>query len=96
MSVESAFQSVLDRVHQGQRATAVSGLLGLGIAHTTWRLSRKKPVVFVCRSGQLDDAVRDLRFFAGPQTASRILGLPADERTPYHATSPDPLRGYTS
>ncbi len=91
MSVESAFQSVLDRVHQGQRATAVSGLLGLGIAHTTWRLSRKKPVVFVCRSGQLDDAVRDLRFFAGPQTASRILGLPADERTPYHATSPDPL-----
>ena len=91
MSVESAFESVLASVHQGQRATAVSGLLGLGIAHTTWKLSRRKPVVLVCRSGQLEDLIRDLRFFAGPKLAHRVLGLPADERTPYHATSPDPL-----
>ncbi|HEY1099172.1 MAG TPA: transcription-repair coupling factor, partial [Myxococcota bacterium] len=91
MSVESAFATVVDNVRKGQRATAVSGLLGLGIAHTAWRLSRDKPVVFVCRSGQLEDTVRDLRFLAGPTRANRILALPADERTPYHATSPDPL-----
>ena len=91
MSVESAFASVVDRVRHGQRRTAVTGLLGLGIAHTVWRLSRQRPVVFICRSGQSDDVVRDLRFLAGPAAASRILTLPADERTPYHATSPDPL-----
>jgi transcription-repair coupling factor (superfamily II helicase) len=91
MSVESAFASVVDRVRHGQRRTAVTGLMGLGIAHTVWRLSRQRPVVFICRSGQSDDVVRDLRFLAGPAAASRILTLPADERTPYHATSPDPL-----
>src|SRR5690606_14003742 len=31
-----------------------------------------------------------LRFLAR-EDASRVLVLPADERTPYHATSPDPL-----
>lgn len=90
MFVESAFGSFLMRVAQGQRRVAVTGLMGLGVAHAVWRVSRKKPVVFVCRSGQLDEALRDLRFVAGAD-AHRIFALPADERTPFHATSPDPL-----
>ncbi len=91
MSAESAFASVVDRHRQGQRRIAVSGLMGLGVAHTVWRLSQDRPVVFVCRSGQLDDVVRDLRFVAGADNVDRVVVLPADERTPYHATSPDPL-----
>ena len=89
MSAEQSFSTLVDRIKQG-RAAAVSGLFGLGIAHTTWALAKQKPVVFVCRSGQLDDIVRDLRFVAGAD-AHRVLTLPADDRTPYHATSPDPV-----
>jgi transcription-repair coupling factor (superfamily II helicase) len=90
MSVESAFASFLERVAQGQRRVAITGLLGLGVAHAVWRVSRRKPVVFVTRSGALEETLRDLRFVAGAN-AHRVFALPADERTPYHATSPDPL-----
>jgi transcription-repair coupling factor (superfamily II helicase) len=90
MSVESAFGSFLERVAQGQRTVAVTGLMGLGVAHAVWRVSRRKPVVFVTRSGTLEETLRDLRFVAGAE-AHRVFSLPADERTPYHATSPDPL-----
>jgi transcription-repair coupling factor (superfamily II helicase) len=90
MSVESAFASFLERVAQGQRRVAVTGLMGLGLAHSVWRVSRRKPVVFVTRSGALEETLRDLRFVAGAD-AHRVFALPADERTPYHATSPDPL-----
>ncbi len=90
MSAESAFQTLLERVKQGRAHTEVLGLFGLASAHAVWKLAQLRPVVFVCRSGQLDDVLRDLRFLAGPR-APRVLALPADERTPYHASSPDPV-----
>jgi transcription-repair coupling factor (superfamily II helicase) len=91
MSTENAFATLLARVKTKQPKTEVTGLFGLGVAHTVIALSDVRPVVFVCRSGQLDDTLRDLRFVAGPARAERIIALPADERTPYHATSPDPI-----
>ena len=90
MSAESSFSALLERVKQGQSHTEVIGLFGLATAHAVWKLAQLRPVVFVCRSTQLDDVLRDLRFLAGPR-ASRILALPPDERTPYHASSPDPV-----
>ncbi len=53
-------------------------------------MARVRPVVWVPKSGTLDDAMRDLRFLAG-SAHERVLALPADERTPYHTSSPDPL-----
>jgi transcription-repair coupling factor (superfamily II helicase) len=91
MSTESAFATLLTRVKTRQPKTEVTGLMGLGLAHAVVALSNVRPVVFVCRSGQLDDVLRDLRFIAGAGAADRVIALPADERTPYHATSPDPL-----
>ncbi|MDP2340522.1 MAG: transcription-repair coupling factor [Deltaproteobacteria bacterium] len=91
MSAESAFTTLLERVKLGQPHTEVIGLFGLATAHAVWKLAQIRPVVFVCRSGQLDDVLRDLRFMAGPARAHRVLALPADERTPYHASSPDPV-----
>jgi transcription-repair coupling factor (superfamily II helicase) len=90
VSAEASFQELVARA-KGRRPAKVSGLLGLGAAHTLLRLARERPVVWVCRGQNVDDALRDLRFLAGPARADRILSLPADERTPYHATSPDPL-----
>ena len=91
MSAESAFQELLDRVRAG-RATKVTGLAGVGAAHATWSLAAVRPVVYVARGAQsADEALRDLKFVGGPARAARVLSLPADERTPYHATSPDPL-----
>jgi transcription-repair coupling factor (superfamily II helicase) len=91
MSTESAFSTLLARVRTQQRTCEVTGLMGLGVAHAVVALSALRPVVFVCRSGQLDDIMRDLRFVGGPSLAPGIIALPADERTPFHATSPDPL-----
>lgn len=91
MSSESAFSTLLERVKQGHHHTEVLGLYGLASAHAVWKLAQWQPVVFVCRGGQLEDVLRDLRFCAGPERASRVLALPADERTPYHASSPDPV-----
>ena len=90
MSVESAFHSLVERVQTGQKMTTVTGLFGLASAHAVLRLAKTRPVVFVCRSGALEDTLRDLRFLAGPDGARRILALPPDERSPYHASSPDP------
>ncbi len=89
MSAASSAQDLIARVAT-RRGARVTGLFGLGVAHTVLRLARLRPVVFVCRGQLIDDVLRDLRFLAGPR-AARVLSLPADERTPYHAASPDPL-----
>ncbi len=94
MSADASFAALLERA-RAQRPARVSGLFGLGIAHAVLRLSPAgagpRPVVLVCRGQVVDDVLRDLRFLAGPSRAGRVLALPADERTPYHASSPDPL-----
>jgi transcription-repair coupling factor (superfamily II helicase) len=89
MSAASTALELQERV-RARRSARVAGLFGLGVAHTVLRLARVRPVVFVCRGAIVDDALRDLRFLAGAR-AARVLSLPADERTPYHASSPDPL-----
>jgi transcription-repair coupling factor (superfamily II helicase) len=89
MSAESALDQLLARTRQKQRHTLVTGLFGLGAARAIWAIAKDTPVVYVSRG--VEDAVRDLRFFAGPARAARVIALPADERTPYHATSPDPM-----
>ncbi|MFZ9888857.1 MAG: transcription-repair coupling factor, partial [Myxococcota bacterium] len=92
MSVEQSFSTLLERVRTRQPLTRVVGLRGVGAAHALLRLAECRPVVTVARSAvAAEDLVRDLRFVAGAERAPRILVLPADERTPYHATSPDPL-----
>ena len=92
MSAQAAFEGVIARVRTAQPHTRVAGLTGLGVAHTVLELAKVRPVVFVPKSqAATDDLLRDLRFVAGPGRAQRVLFLPADDRTPYHATSPDPL-----
>ncbi|OGQ12632.1 MAG: transcription-repair coupling factor, partial [Deltaproteobacteria bacterium RBG_16_71_12] len=89
MGAERSFDELCERVGQ-RRATRVTGLFGLGLAHTALAIARSRPVVLVTRSAGVDDLLRDLRFVAGAR-AGRVVCLPADDRTPYHATSPDPL-----
>jgi transcription-repair coupling factor (superfamily II helicase) len=91
MSAAASAQELEERVRT-RRGARVTGLFGLGIAHTVLRLARAagRPVVYVCRGQIVDDVLRDLRFLAGAN-AHRVVSVPADERTPYHATSPDPL-----
>ncbi|MBI1949177.1 MAG: transcription-repair coupling factor [Deltaproteobacteria bacterium] len=89
MGAEQAFAELQERARQ-RRSARVTGLFGLGLAHTALSLARTRPVVLVTRSAGVDDLLRDLRFLAGAD-AQRIVCLPADDRTPYHASSPDPL-----
>ena len=89
MSAEQTFAELLKRVTQRRRAR-VNGLLGLGLAHAALSMARARPVVLVTRSAGVDELTRDLRFLAGGN-AARVLCVPADDRTPYHASSPDPL-----
>ncbi len=92
MSAEASFAELVERVRTARPTTRVAGLQGLGIAHAVWTLTQQRPVVFVPRSqSAAEEALRDLRFVGGAERALRVLSLPADERTPYHATSPDPL-----
>ncbi|MCC7071406.1 MAG: transcription-repair coupling factor [Deltaproteobacteria bacterium] len=89
MGAEHGFRELAERVRQ-RRAARVTGLAGLGLAHATWSLARIRPVVLLTRAAAVDELVRDLRFIAGA-AAARVLCLPADDRTPFHASSPDPL-----
>ncbi len=89
MGAEQGFHELHERVRH-RRAARVTGLFGLGLAHAAWSLARARPLVLITRAAAVDELVRDLRFLAGP-AAARVLCLPADDRTPYHASSPDPL-----
>jgi transcription-repair coupling factor (superfamily II helicase) len=92
VSVQQSFAELSQRVSRGDTGARVRGLDGLGAAWATLKLARTRPAFVVARSAvAADDLLRDLRFLAGPERAHRVLWLPADERTPYHATSPDPL-----
>jgi transcription-repair coupling factor (superfamily II helicase) len=92
MSVESSFQTLSERIRQGAPHVRVSGLGGLSVAHTMLEAAKTRPVVAVAKNAvAADDLLRDLRYVAGEERAPRILHLPADERTPFHASSPDPL-----
>lgn len=91
MSSASAFEDLQTRVHTKTPLTTIGGLEGLGIAHTLLELAKLRPVVVVPKSQQsADDLLRDLRALAGA-AAEEILHVPADERTPFHTSSPDPL-----
>ena len=89
MGIEAAFTTLDQRVREG-RATKVHGALGLGFAHTVARLSARRPVVVIARSETAaDDVQRDLMALFSDREA--VLRLPADDRSPYHKSSPDPL-----
>jgi transcription-repair coupling factor (superfamily II helicase) len=89
VGIESAFSELSSRV-TSRRSTRVHGARGLGFAHTLAKLSETRPVVCVARSETAaDDLRRDLRALF--QDDAAVLRLPADDRTPYHKSSPDPL-----
>ncbi len=91
MSVHASFEELKGRVRARQGARVV-GLGGLSLARTVWAISEQRPAVVIARSRTgADDLLRDLRFLGGEARSARILSLPIDERTPYHASSPDPL-----
>jgi transcription-repair coupling factor (superfamily II helicase) len=72
--------------------TQIVGAQGLAIAHTACVFSIKKPVIFVAPNpSAAEDFLRDIRFLFGEEHMQAVLYLPADEKTPYHATSPDPV-----
>ena len=92
MSAEDSFRSLLQRVKNALPYTHLSGVRGLGAAHCVYEMSAIRPVVLVAKNQvAADDLLRDLRYCAGPGNADQIWFLPADERTPYHTSSPDPL-----
>jgi len=92
MSLHDEIATLDKRIREKQPLTRVYGLQGISIAHTLLTQASHRPVVVVARSLQAaDELLRDLRALAGPERAKGILSLPADERTPYHTSSPDPL-----
>lgn len=89
---DPTYKQLQSAVLKGARHTRVAGLQGLSVAITALDMARHRPVVLLARSAESADAlVRDLRAVAGETDAGDILLLPLDERTPYHASSPDPL-----
>ncbi len=73
------------------RYTTLVGAQGLAIAQIASAFSAKKPVIFVAHNkSAAEDFLRDIRFLFGEEHTQSVLYLPIDEKTPYHATSPDP------
>jgi transcription-repair coupling factor (superfamily II helicase) len=92
MSAHQAYETLKSLVLQGKRETRVRGVGGLGVAHLAAALSEKRPLLLVAPDNRAaEDLLRDVRFWLGPDEAERARLLPLDERTPYHASSPDPL-----
>lgn len=70
----------------------IGGAVGIAPAHLIAKLSLREPAVLVAaKSEDAENMLRDVRFLLGESEARKILFLPTDDRTPFHATSPDPL-----
>lgn len=92
MSVLPAHQRLFQRINDHQSLTALRGAAGLNLAHTILELSEIRPVVFVAQNrSAAEDIRRDLRFLCGETHWTDILFLNAHDRSPYHASSPDPM-----
>ncbi len=92
MSTAATALAQLQERNTQRRSSRVRGLAGIAAAEAVWQLSATRPVVWVCATRtEADERRRDLLFLAGRDQAEQILLLPADDRTPYHHTSPDPL-----
>ncbi|MCP4504339.1 MAG: transcription-repair coupling factor [Deltaproteobacteria bacterium] len=92
MSVQNQIALLDEHVRKGSSSTRVHGLAGISIAHTVLDFAQHRPVVLLARSIQAaEEHLRDLRALAGQKRSTGILSLHADERTPYHTSSPDPL-----
>lgn len=65
---------------------------GLAKAYTAMLLSRQRPIVYVCPTEEeAEVTLQNLRFLFSTDVHHGIIYLPANERTPYHQSSPDPL-----
>ncbi len=91
MNDKSQFQAVHARI-SGRQNTNLQGLAGLGVAHLAASLSSIRPLVLVAPNlAATEDLLRDIRFLFGEDHSEAVLYLPANEKTPFHTTSPDPV-----
>jgi len=91
MSIESAFRDLVARVREGRPRTTLADVDGLGFAAVLLPLATTRPLLVVAKSRtSAEELARDLKFVAGAR-ADEIVLLPPDDKTPFHASSPDPL-----
>lgn len=64
----------------------------LAKAYTAMLVAKQRPVIYLCPTEEdAETTLQNLRFLFGTQDQNLVLHLPANERTPYHQSSPDPL-----
>ena len=91
MSGRTQSENLIREATSDACAQTAVGLEGLAKSHLVWRLAQQKAVVWVVPDfEQAEQRLMDLHFFAPNEHRQHIRSLPFEERTPYHATSPDP------
>ena len=91
MSAASIYEQIRNLAKTPAAKGIVTGVEGLSKAHLVWQMAQKKSVIWVVPDLETaEEALMDLHYFAQENVRSQILQLPFEERTPYHATSPDP------
>lgn len=75
---------------QEKKRLQLLGLSGLGPSFATALLSQTRPVLFIAKDREsAENIYQNLLFLMQESKAQSVFLLPAEERTPYHSTSPD-------
>ena len=91
MNAAATYEQIRALVTKPTTDAVVTGVEGLSKAHLVWQIAQTKSVIWVVPDSEAaEEVLMDLHYFAQENGRGQILHLPFEERTPYHATSPDP------